>query len=446
VRVGLWATVRSSRASNDGNDVGPETKLTTAAGDFKPYVYKSTDRGRTWTSISGDLPARGSSYAVVEDTKDAKLLFAGTEYGLWMSQNGGINWVQLKGNFPTIAVRDLWIQKRRDDLVVATFGRGIYVLDDYRPLRTMSADVANREATLFPVRDADLYIERAQLGLPGKSFQGDSFFAAPNPPAGATFTYYLKDELRSRKKQRSETESKEIGNEPAKAPGYPTLEQLRAEERELDPAIVAIVADEEGNVVRRVTGPVKAGFHRIAWDLRYPPPSPIELKEPEPDVFSQPPPGPLAAPGSYTVRLSVNGTTYSQPLTLARNPIYPASNADLRAQLRLARSIAALSAQVTDAQHRAAALLKSRGSKLPARQLAALHMVIGAAPKNTPDDSVGKPATDFSSLRYIGDALQTLQGAVESAQAAPTASQYLTFRILQKKAASVIRTLQMLGR
>ncbi|HEX7421521.1 MAG TPA: glycosyl hydrolase [Thermoanaerobaculia bacterium] len=273
-------------------------------GDFKPYVFRSIDRGRTWTSVTGDLPQRGSSYAVVEDTKDPKLLFAGTEYGLWMSQNGGTNWVQLKGNFPTISVRDLWIQKRRDDLVVATFGRGIYVLDDYRVLRTMSSDVANREATLFPTRDADLYVERAPFGLPGKSFQGDSFFTAPNPPAGAMFTYYLKDELRSRKKQRWETESKDIGNEPAKQPSYPALEQLRAEQRELDPAVVLIVADEEGNVVRRITGPVKAGFQRVAWDLRYPPPSPIELTDPEPDVFSPPPPGPLAAPGKYTVRLA----------------------------------------------------------------------------------------------------------------------------------------------
>jgi len=296
------------------------------SGDFKPYIYKSTDRGRTWTSITGDLPKRGSTYAVVEDPKDSKLLFAGTEYGLWMSQNGGTNWVQLKGNFPTIAVRDLWIQKRHDDLVIATFGRGIYVLDDYRPLRTMSADVASREATLFPTRDADLYVERAQLGLPGKSFQGDSFFEAPNPPMGAMFTYYLKDELRTRKKQRWESESKDIGNEPAKAPSYPTVEQLRGEERELDPAIVLTVADEEGNVVRRVIGPVKEGFHRVAWDLRYPPPSPIELKEPEPDVFSPPPPGPLAAPGKYTVRLAkrIDGveTSLGDPQTFNVVPLY----------------------------------------------------------------------------------------------------------------------------
>ena len=272
-------------------------------GDFKPYLYRSTDRGRTWTAITGDLPQRGSTYVVVEDHVDPKLLFAGTEYGLFFSQAGGNQWIQLKGGFPTIAVRDLWVQKRRDDLVVGTFGRGIWILDDYRPLRTMSREVAGREATLFPTRPAELYVERTPLGLPGKAFQGDSYFIAPNPPFGAVFTYYLKDELKSRKKQRWAEEArveKAGGNEP---PPYPTWEQLRAEERELDPAVVLVVSDDEGNVIRRVTGPVKAGFHRVAWDLRFPPPSPVELTEPERSPFDTPPVGPLVVPGQYRVRL-----------------------------------------------------------------------------------------------------------------------------------------------
>ena len=272
-------------------------------GDFKPYIYKSTDRGRTWSAMQNDLPARGTTYVVVEDHVDPKLLFAGTEYGLYFSQNGGGSWVQLKGNFPTIAVRDLWVQKRRDDLVVGTFGRGIYILDDYRPLRTMSRDAAGREATLFPTRDAELFVERTPLGIPGKGFQGDSYFVAPNPPFGAIFTYYLKDELKSLKKQRWAEEArveKAGGNEP---PPYPTWEQLRTEERELEPAIVLVVTDEAGNIVRRVTGPVKAGFQRVAWDLRYPAPSPVSLTAPEPDPFSPPPAGPLVVPGQYNVRV-----------------------------------------------------------------------------------------------------------------------------------------------
>jgi len=295
-------------------------------GDFKPYVYKSTDRGKTWTSITSDLPTRGTTYVIVEDHVDRNLLFAGSEFGLFFSQNGGGKWIQLKGGLPTIAVRDLWVQKRRDDLVVGTFGRGIYILDDYRPLRTMSAQVASREATLFPTRDAELYVQRLPLGLVGKGFQGDSYFTAPNPPFGAVFTYFLKDELKSRKKQRWAEEArleKAGGNEP---PPYPTWEQLRAEERALDPAILLVVSDETGNVIRRVSGPAKAGFQRVAWDLRYPPPTPIELTEPEPDPFATPIVGPLVAPGNYRVQLvgRIDGveTALGDPQTFDVVPLY----------------------------------------------------------------------------------------------------------------------------
>ena len=299
-------------------------------GDFKPYVFRSGDRGKTWTSIAGDLPARGSAYALVEDRVDPKLLYLGTEYGLYISQNGGASWIKLKGKFPTVAVRDLWFQKRHDDLVIATFGRGFWVLDDVRPLRAMTPAIAANEATVFPPRDAALYVERSQLGLAGKTFQGASYYTAPNPPFGAVFTYYLKDELKSRRGQRQDAESKidqSKSNEPAKAaPPLPTLEQLRAEERELEPAVVMIVSDEEGNVIRRVNGSAKAGFHRVAWDLRYPPPSPVELKEPEPDVFATPPAGPLVVPGKYTVRVvkRIDGvdTPLASPQTFNVVPLY----------------------------------------------------------------------------------------------------------------------------
>jgi photosystem II stability/assembly factor-like uncharacterized protein len=309
-------------------------------GDFKPYLLVSTDRGATWKPLSANLPADHTTYSIVEDHVDPKLLFAGTEFGLFFTQTGGTNWMKLSGGMPTISVRDLWIQKRRNDLVVGTFGRGIYILDDYRPLRTMNASTASVEGTLFPPREAELYIERTPLGLPGPAFQGASFFTAPNPPYGAVFTYYLKDELKSLRKQRYAAEAlleKDGGNEPAKkgqqqqpiAIPYPTWDQLRAEQRELDPAVVLIVADDDGNVVRRVSAPVTAGFHRVAWDLRYPAPSPIELNPEEPDQFATPIQGPLAAPGTYTVRLAkrIDGveTALGQPQTFSVVPLYLSS-------------------------------------------------------------------------------------------------------------------------
>jgi photosystem II stability/assembly factor-like uncharacterized protein len=310
-------------------------------GDFKPYLLVSTDRGATWKSIAANIPATYTTYSIVEDHVDPKLLFAGTEFGIFFSQNGGTSWIQLKGGMPTIAVRDLWIQKRRNDLVAGTFGRGVYILDDYRPLRTMNATIAGAEGTLFAPREAELYVERTPYGLPGPAFQGASFFTAPNPPFGAVFTYHLKSELKTLKKQRWAEEAKiekDGGNEPAKTPQqpvtipYPTFEQLRAEQRELDPAIVLIVSDDDGNVIRRVTGPVTAGFHRVAWDLRYPPPSPIDLNAEEPDQFDTPIQGPLAAPGTYSVRLAkrIDGveTALGSPQTFTVVPLYLSSMND----------------------------------------------------------------------------------------------------------------------
>jgi photosystem II stability/assembly factor-like uncharacterized protein len=214
-------------------------------GDFRPYILKSNDRGTTWTSMAGNLPARGMVWALAEDPGDPDLLFAGTEFGLFFTRDGGRKWTQLTGGLPVIAVRDLAIQARENDLVVGTFGRGIYILDDYTPLR---ADLG-KDAILFPVKPAWLYRE-----MPDQPVRDAAYSAAPNPPYGAVFTYYLPEDL---------------------------------------PAIFVTVTGGDGQPVRWLTGPATAGFHRVAWDLRRP--------SPEPDLPEQ---GPLAAPGRYTVSLA----------------------------------------------------------------------------------------------------------------------------------------------
>jgi photosystem II stability/assembly factor-like uncharacterized protein len=271
-------------------------------GDFSPYLLRSDDRGRTWTSIAGDLPRRGTVYAVVQDTERRDLLFAGTEFGAFFSVDGGRRWIPLKGGMPPIAVRDIAIQKREGDLALATFGRGFYVLDDLTPLRRVDAATLGRDAALFPVRTALAYNPARPLGGRGVSFQGAGFFAAPNPPFGAVFTYYLKDALKTRKKLRQEQETKLAGED--EAVPYPSWEALRAEEREQEPAIILTVSDEEGQVVRRLTGPVTAGFHRVAWDLRYPSAAPVALQPPEANPFNDGDMGPMAAPGTYRVALA----------------------------------------------------------------------------------------------------------------------------------------------
>ena len=265
--------------------------------DFKPYLLKTTDAGRTWTSLSSNLPKNGPVWSIAEDHVNSNLLFAGTEFGLFFSIDGGQKWIQLKGGLPTIAVRDLNIQKRENDLVLGTFGRGIYILDNYTPLRLLKPEMLRQDAAVFPVKDALMYIQSQPLGGRGKSFQGEAFYTAANPPFGATVTWYLKDALKTRKERRHEAEREaERRNAPV---GWPTRDQLRAEEEEDAPAIVVTVMDSGDRVVRRLTGPATAGMQRLTWDLRYPAANLPATPPPDADFDFEPPSGPLVMPGTY---------------------------------------------------------------------------------------------------------------------------------------------------
>jgi photosystem II stability/assembly factor-like uncharacterized protein len=271
--------------------------------DFKPYLMKSTDAGRKWVSIAGNLPKNHPVWAIAEDHVNPNLLFVGTEFGLYFSIDGGQKWIQLKGGLPTIQVRDLTIQKRENDLVVGTFGRGIYILDNYTALRLLRPEMLKQEAQLFPVKDALMYIQSQPLGGRGKSFQGESYYTAENPPFGATITYYLKDELKTKKARRQEAE-KDAAKKNA-AMTLPRLSDLSAEEEEEAPAVIITVTDSSGRTVRRLTGPVTAGMQRVAWDLRYPPSSLPPPPNPETeDPFNEGPAGPLVMPGAYKVSLA----------------------------------------------------------------------------------------------------------------------------------------------
>ena len=269
-------------------------------GDFKPYVLKTGNRGKSWALISNDLPERGTAHTIIEDHIDPNLLFVGTEFGLFFSSNGGKNWNELT-SLPTIAVRDLEIQRREGDLVVGTFGRGIYILDDYSPLRSGSDEL--KKPGLFGVRDAWLYVPDNRRGWGGKGDWGAGRYSADNPPYGAVFAYYLPEDLQSLKDQRRKTEKerqKENGDNP-----YPSWDQLRREDREEAPSVTLTVRDASGNVVQRIDAPAGKGFHRVAWNMRYPAPDPVELK-PNTDFapWESPPQGPMALPGTYTVTLS----------------------------------------------------------------------------------------------------------------------------------------------
>jgi photosystem II stability/assembly factor-like uncharacterized protein len=264
-------------------------------GDFAPYLFKSADRGQSWASIASDLPERGTVYTVVQDHVNPSLLFAGTEFGIFFTVDEGGSWTEITGGMPTVGVRDLVIQRRESDLVAASFGRGFYVLDDYSPLRTVKA-VMQEDAHLFPVKTALAYHEDTPLGVPNKAFQGADFYTAPNPAFGATFTYYLADGLKSRQDARQAAE-KELASEGEDTP-YPSWEELKAEDREEEPAIVLTVRTEGGDVVRRLTGPEGEGVHRVSWDLLYPGYTNVSASTGSDGN------GPMAVPGTYTVEVA----------------------------------------------------------------------------------------------------------------------------------------------
>lgn len=272
--------------------------------DFKPYLLKSVDSGKTWTSVAGDLPDNGPVLAFAEDPVNANLLFAGTEFGAYFTIDGGAHWIRLKGGLPTIAVRDMLVHPREFDLVIATFGRGFYVLDDITPLREMKPESIDQAAALYPVKDALMYIERHPLGGPHKGFQGDAFFTAENPPYGAVFTSYLKDKIKTKKEKRQDAE-KEAAKKNETFP-YPSNDELRSEAEEQKPELYFMIYDDSGAPIRRVDASTDAGFHRTAWDLRFPAAKVVQHREDEEgdgdfrDATNQ---GPLVVAGTYSVRM-----------------------------------------------------------------------------------------------------------------------------------------------
>lgn len=276
-------------------------------GDFKPYILKSTDKGNSWVSISGDLPVRGTVYCIAQDHVNKDLLFAGTEFGCFFTINGGVNWIQLKSGLPTIAIKDMAIQTRENDLVLASFGRGFYVLDDYSPLRSFSTENLNKRAMIFPVRTTLEYIEQSPLGLTGRAAQGSGFYLAENPKFGATFTYYLKDVPKSLKsiRQDEEKEAKKAGENIE----YPTFAESVAEDNYEDAYLLFVIKDAQGNEVNKMKTGASQGIHRVTWNLRYPPTTPVRLNKHNPGRYESADEGPLVLPGTYSVEIhmSTNG-------------------------------------------------------------------------------------------------------------------------------------------
>lgn len=274
-------------------------------GDYKPYVIKSTDRGKTWSSIGATLPERHLAWRIEQDHVQPNLLFLGTEFGVFASVDGGKKWFKCSSGLPNIPVRDLAIQKRENDLVAATFGRGFYVLDDYSALRELSTERLDKESHLFPVRRTWWYAPVDRLGGMGskEGFQGESYFIADNPSYGTVFTVHLKEEFKSLKDTRSESE--ENAKKENKDAKVPTLAQLEKEADELVPMRFIRITDEAGAFVARVALPNGKGLHRVTWDLKKSPLRGSGIR-------------PMASPGKYNAVVMAwdgqNLKTISEPV------------------------------------------------------------------------------------------------------------------------------------
>lgn len=266
--------------------------------DFTPYVLRSDDKGKSWKSIAGDLPANGPVSSIIEDPVNQNLLFVGTEWGVYFTLDGGEKWIQLKSGLPKVKVPDLVIQEREKDLVLATFGRGFYVLDDYSPLRDASKELFEKDAHIFPIKDALMYIVNG-----GKYGQGANYYKASNPDFGAVFTYYIKDVPKTLKSERQKKE-KELFKEGKPIP-QPTYEELKAEQDEIAPYLIFSIKDETGAEVKKITKDAGKGMKRVVWDLTYDSYYPISAPDDKFDPGKKPTSTLLALPGKYTVALSM---------------------------------------------------------------------------------------------------------------------------------------------
>lgn len=268
-------------------------------GDYQPYLYKSTNRGKSWKKMQGNLPDNHLVWRLVQDHVDPKLFFVGTEFGLFFTTDSGNEWTKLTGGVPTISFRDLAIQRRENDLVGASFGRGFFILDDYSALRNLTDKKLEQSSLLFPVRDALWYIERSPLGNGPIGSQGENLYRAPNPEFGATFTYYLQEDIQSltEKRQAKEKPLKKAN----KSIAMPSWNALDKEFNQQTPSVWFTITDEQGAVVRKIKGGTKKGVHRVTWDLRWPAHQAIGTSG---DYFAPLPQGFLVAPGKYSVTMS----------------------------------------------------------------------------------------------------------------------------------------------
>ena len=314
--------------------------------DFKPYIFRTTDGGATWRSISGNMPDGIVVNALEEHPRNRQLLFAGTEFGLFVTVDGGVRWTHVRGTLPPVPIDDIVLNERTNDLVLGTHGRSIIVLDDVAMLEHLTPQVIDTEVHLFPPGPATQYYQARLLPVPG-----DSEFAAPNPEYGALISYYLR------------TDPPKVGTAPGTAPtnggaaptGATNGSQSPAPRPPDTPTVKITILDRSGAVVRELQAPDRKGVNRVNWDLRYP--LTFTALEGDEGWFGAPK-GTFVLPGEYTVRLSARGRQLEQKLQVAMDPRARTSPEALEARFKAGRAVADLQRAFTESADVVAALTK----------------------------------------------------------------------------------------
>ena len=369
--------------------------------DLRPYVFMTTDFGRTWTNITGDLPKKGYIWVLKEDPRNPNIIYAGTELGLYVSMNSGENWIEINmKNFPTVAVHDILIHPRENDLILGTHVRGLWIMDDITFLQSLTNDVLGRDVYLFDCRTAYRFTTR-----PTRYGIGDKVFRGKNPPYGTMVTYYLKETVSEK-------------------------DQLRLE-----------ILDSSGNIIRKIKDiPSSAGINRTFWDIHLEGPRPRKKEKKETDFFFMGPRGSQALPGQYTVRLIAGDQTYEKPVKIKLDPALNVSLEDLKTQEKYALQIREMQSFVNDGL-RALDLLKdqlSERKKTLERQSGQYPQVIDAIDEHlTRIESILEILVRPEGTAFWSDGpklmgrLQRLFWSVDGVNAAPTKAQVEYFEELK---------------